>query len=43
LLKLFVDARVVAPERTHANDRNVNKVPRMQEKVSCGRLPPCRL
>jgi hypothetical protein len=43
LLQLFVDARVVAPERTHTNDRNVNKVPRMQEKVSCGRLPPCRL
>ncbi len=36
LLKLLVDASVVASERTHTNHRNVNEVPRRQEKFSCG-------
>ena len=43
LLEFLVDASVVAPERTHTDHRNVDEVPRMQERFSCGRLPPCRL
>src|ERR1700745_939620 len=43
LLEFFVDASVVASERTHTDQRNVDEGPRRQERFSCGRLPPCRL
>src|ERR1700745_1076869 len=43
LLEFLVDAGVVASERTHTDHRNVDKVPRMQERFSCGRVPPRRL